>query len=213
MDVRVLRVVLHAARLAAHVHQADRQTARGGRLQGAGTLQRTHVVDQPGAETRRFAHHRRCRGIHGNHHVQLAGNRLDGRADPLQLLDLGDRWRTGAGRLAADVDQRGAGTHHGFGMAQRGITLIEAPTVGEGVGSNVEDAHHLRTGQIERPTAAGQPVEQVRKAHRELSAPRPGRRSASRRARHALRAGRRPNPKHRCRSRSSPWARAARGPP
>ncbi|MNM89584.1 hypothetical protein D3C81_1018170 [compost metagenome] len=213
VDVRIAGIVLHGGRLATHVHQAYRQAAVGGGLQGARALQGAHVVDQAGTEARRFAHHRGGGGIHGNGDIQLAGDRLDGRTDPLQLLGLGDRRRTGTGRLATDIDQRRAGAHHRLGMPQGGIQPAVAAAIGERVGGDVEDAHHLWARQIERSAATGQPTAKGTLSHQEINVLRPGRRAACRRAAQPLAAAWHCCPRNHCRSRSSPWARAARGLP
>ena len=82
---------------------------------------------------------------------------LDHRRDALEFLGRGDLTRTGPGRLTADVDERSTCGHHLRSMPQRCITPGEAATIGKGIGSYIEDAHHLRTGQIKNPAAEGQP--------------------------------------------------------
>src|SRR5690606_2123884 len=64
---------------------------------------------------------------------------------------------SGAGGLAAHIDQGGAGLDHGRGVPQRLVALGVASAVGERVGGDVEDAHHMRTGKIKNPAAALQP--------------------------------------------------------
>src|SRR5690606_3712592 len=59
--------------------------------------------------------------------------------------------------LSAHIDQGRPGLDHGHGMPQRGVALGVAATIGKGVGGDVEDPHHMRTGQIENPAAAEQP--------------------------------------------------------
>ncbi|MNJ58868.1 hypothetical protein D3C77_545250 [compost metagenome] len=49
-DILVMRIVLHVARLAAHMHQAHWQTGSCSSIQGTVTTERTHIVDQPGTE-------------------------------------------------------------------------------------------------------------------------------------------------------------------
>ncbi|MDT4852212.1 hypothetical protein FQZ97_864360 [compost metagenome] len=156
-QVVITRILLHVARLAKHVHQAHREPAIGRRIQGAVAAQGAHIVDHPRPKARAFAHHRRGGGIQGNHHIQFAGDGLDHWRDTLQLL--GRRHRAGSrpSRLTADVDQGRASGHHLGGMAQRRVASIEATAVGERIGGDIEDAHHVWLGQIKNPAAARQP--------------------------------------------------------
>ncbi|MNJ60362.1 hypothetical protein D3C77_560850 [compost metagenome] len=48
-DIFVMRIVLHVARLAAHMHQAHRQAGCRCRIQGAITTKRANIVDQASA--------------------------------------------------------------------------------------------------------------------------------------------------------------------
>ena len=112
----------------------------------------------------------------------LAGDRFDRWRHPLQLLLRRHRRCAGTGRLATDIDQRGAGAHHRLGMMQRSIQPAVATAIGKRVGSDVEDTHHLRTGKIEQPAATGQPAVKGTHSHREINALRPDRRSACPRA-------------------------------
>ena len=152
-----MRVVLHVTRLAAHVHETHREPGVGSGIQGAITLQATDVIDQPGTEARRFTHDGRRRSIDRNDDVQAAVDSLDHRRHTLQLLGHGYRTRTGARGLTTDVDQRGAGGSHRFGMAQGRVALTEAPTIGEGIGGDIENTHDMGTRQIKNPVAARQP--------------------------------------------------------
>ena len=153
----VMRVVLHIARLTAHVHQAHRQTGIGRRVQGTIALQRAYVVDQPSPQPRRLADDRRRGGIDRNDHIQAAIDCLDHRRHALDFFGHRHGTRPRARRLATDVDQRGACGDHRFGMPQRSVALAEAPAVREGVGGDIEDTHDMGTRQIKNPVAARQP--------------------------------------------------------
>lgn len=139
------------------MHETHRKTGIGSSVHGTITTQRAHVVDHPGAQARTFAHHGRRGCIQGDHHIQLAGDGFDHRSDAFELF--GRRYRAGArpGGLATDVDQGGASGNHLGGVAQRGVTGIEAATIGEGIWGDVEDAHDVGLGQIKNPAAARQP--------------------------------------------------------
>jgi hypothetical protein len=50
-------------------------------------------------------------------------------------------------------------------MAQRRIELAEFATIGERIGSDIENAHDMRLGQIKNPVAARQPGRGLNKSH------------------------------------------------
>ena len=164
-DIRILRIILHVAGLTAHMHQTHRQTSVCRRIQSAITQQRTHIIDQARTQPCTFAHDCRRRGIHGNDHVKLTGDGFDHRRDPLQLLGRRNASRPRAGGFTTDIDQRRACGDHLLGVTQRSIAHREAPTVGKGIGGDIEDAHHLRTGQIKKPATTGQPAQVLRLRH------------------------------------------------
>ena len=85
--------------------------------------------------------------------------------DSLQLLDGRHRASPWPRRFPANVDQGRTGLDHGLRMAQGKIALVEAATVGEGVGSDIENTHDVRLGQIEDPVAARQPGGVLRRGH------------------------------------------------
>ena len=64
--VVVMRLVLHAARLALHVHQAHRHAERGHRIQCTIAAQRIHIIDHASAGSDRGTHHLGSRGIDGD---------------------------------------------------------------------------------------------------------------------------------------------------
>ncbi|MCY1375724.1 hypothetical protein D3C87_1697650 [compost metagenome] len=55
-DILILRIVLHIARLAQHVHQTNRQPGGSSSIQGTIASQRTHIVDQARTQARCFSH-------------------------------------------------------------------------------------------------------------------------------------------------------------
>ena len=80
-----------------------------------------------------------------------AARRLDDREHAAELLGVVDRIGTGAGGLAADVEQVGAGGDQGEPVGDRGVGVEEAPAVGERVGRDVHDAHHRAAAPPRRP--------------------------------------------------------------
>ena len=154
-DIRILRIILHVAGLATHMHQTDRQTSICRRIQSTITLQRTHIIDQPRTQPCTFAHDCGRRGIHGNDHVELTGDGLDHWRNPLQLFGRRNGPSARAGGLTADIDQRRTCGDHLLGVTQCSIARCKAPTVGERIRGDIEDAHHLRTGQIKKPATTG----------------------------------------------------------
>ena len=82
-QVVVMRIVLHVAGLTQHMHQADGQAGRSGRIKSTVALKRAHVVDQPSPQTRGFAHHCRGGGVYRDDDIQLTGNTFDHGRHPL----------------------------------------------------------------------------------------------------------------------------------
>ncbi|MNP16859.1 hypothetical protein D3C76_1092680 [compost metagenome] len=152
-----MRIILHIARLATHMHQAHRQTGGCCGIQGAITTERAHIVDQPGTEPGRLTDHRWRRSIDRDDHIEFATDRLDDRRNALQFFKRRHRASARAGGLATDIDQGRTGSHHRLGMTQCRITLGETTAIGEGIGGDIEDTHDMGTGQIKNPVAARQP--------------------------------------------------------
>jgi hypothetical protein len=71
-DVDVVRIFLHAARIALHVHQADTRLACGDDLQRTRRAQGVDVVDHVGAGGQRGAHHFRLYRIDRQRHAAVA---------------------------------------------------------------------------------------------------------------------------------------------
>ncbi|MNN97994.1 hypothetical protein D3C81_2172770 [compost metagenome] len=84
-------------------------------------------------------------------------NPLDNRRDALELLKRRNRPGTGSSRLAPHINQGGASSNHRLSMFQGSIELTETTAIGEGIGSDIENAHDMRMGQIKNPAAARQP--------------------------------------------------------
>ena len=119
--------------------------AHGGEL---GVAQSADVVDDPRSGGDRRASDRGLVGVDRDRHeanrVQLIDDALDQRHDALDLL-LHRHGRTpGGGRLTADVEDVGT---RGDELPGERHTLLQAPvapTVAEGVGRGVDDAHQQR---------------------------------------------------------------------
>ena len=145
-DVAVARIALHRARLAEHVHEADVAAALGDERRHPGVAaQRGHVVDERGAGVERSGRHRRLRGVDRQARARAREALEDGH-HAAQLLGLADRIGAGAGRLAADVEDRGALLDERPAVCDRGRRVEPSAAVGERVGGDVYDAHHDRLG-------------------------------------------------------------------
>jgi hypothetical protein len=71
-----------------------------------------------------------------------AGRELpDDRDDAIGLGSFRHAMRTGAGGFTADIDDVGAFLHQGDSPGDRVCRPEECPTVREGIGSDIEDAH------------------------------------------------------------------------
>ncbi len=128
------------------MHETDRQTAVGRSIQRAIAPQRAHIVDQPSPQTRTLTDHGRRRSVDRDDDVQLAGDGLDDRSDSLQFLSRRYRARARTRRFTPDIDQRGASRDHRLRVAQGGVALGEAATVGEGIRGDIENPHDMGTG-------------------------------------------------------------------
>ncbi len=83
-----------------------------------------------------------ARVVSTEHGTPARLNSVDDRQHP-GGLDVGiDPVRTGTGRLATDVDEVRTGGVHGQAVRDGGIGGGEQAAVGEGVGRDVQDAHH-----------------------------------------------------------------------
>src|SRR5919197_600005 len=73
--------------------------------------------------------------------MRITGERLEDGADAAQLLLGRHRRRAGPGRLAADVEDVGAGRRQLEPVRDRPLGAEEEPAVRERVGGHVDDAH------------------------------------------------------------------------
>eukprot|EP01137_Pigoraptor_chileana_P023133 Opistho-2@88954 len=156
-EVRIVGQVLHRPGLAPHVHQAQARLRMGqhGR-QGRLALQRLDVVDDVHAQVQRTAHDLGLAGVHRHRHAQaqsLGQHRCDA---PPFLIDA-EAQRPGAARLATDIEDVGPLLHQRPAMRDGAARRAVLASVGEGVGRDVDDAHHTRAAQIDLE-AGGLPV-------------------------------------------------------
>jgi hypothetical protein len=92
--------------------------------------------------------------IHRDGQVKLTAHRLDDGKDALHLLVRIDLGGAGAGALAADVEQVGAGGGELLGAREGRPRAAEPAPVAEAVRRHVQDAHDQRA--IERQRATGE---------------------------------------------------------
>ena len=152
--IGVDRMVLHAARLALHVHETHRYLQRRRGFDRARFAQRTHVIDESGAGRDRGTHDFRLGGIDGDRHRHGACNRFDDRNHPVELFLHGNRLRPRTGGFAADIDDVRALLDHRECVRHGRIAHQKNTPVREGVGGNVQDPHDGRAREIKRATTA-----------------------------------------------------------
>ena len=100
-----------------------------------------HIVDDVRTGGNGGAGGLRVHGVNADGRAHLR-DRLDNGQDAALLLLHADAHRTGAGGLTANIDNGGALGNHAGGVGDsvgRGVVLA---AVAEGVGGDVEDAHH-----------------------------------------------------------------------
>jgi hypothetical protein len=143
--VVVARSLLHGARLAAHVHEAEVGAGAGddaGKVRVA--AERGDVVHQHGSESKRALGHRGFRRVdRDGNPAQPLENGLHAR----ELLLGRDALRSGPRRLSADVHDRGALLDETASLLDRGIGVEKTPAVREGVRRDVDHAHDTRAWQ------------------------------------------------------------------
>ena len=134
-DVGVVRLLLHRARRAAHVHR-DVGGARFGDDGQHAAIGRSarNVVHHPRARIERGAGDRRLRRVDAHGNRGLRRERPHHRQDPAQLFVVVDRLRSRARRLTPDVDHRRAGGGQREAVRDRGVGVEIAAAVGERVG-------------------------------------------------------------------------------
>src|SRR5271166_6905624 len=79
------------------------------------------------------------------HDGTARGEYAHDRLDPADLLAGWQLGRTGARRLAADVDNVGTGCDERAALRHGALDIEPAPAVGEAVGGHVEDPHDERS--------------------------------------------------------------------
>ena len=150
--IGVDRMVLHAARLALHVHETHRNLQRGRGFDRTRLAQRAHVVDEAGTGRDRGTHHFRLGGVDGDRHRHGAGNRFDDRDHPVELFLHTNRLRTRTGGFAADIDDVRALLDHRECVGHGRVARQKNTPVREGVGGDVQDPHDGGAREIERAT-------------------------------------------------------------
>ena len=153
--VIILNVLLHRGRVAAHVHEDDRHFCHRGHGGHSGRVaKRAHVVDDVRAGSNCFLRHRSLSRVDGDWDAAALPDLFDHRHDAIDFQLRGDRLRSGTRRFSADVDHRRAILlHPQRGLHRIGMIEIDA-AVGEGVGSDVDDAHDAgRVGDVELATS------------------------------------------------------------
>ena len=125
------------------VHDDDRRAGlRDGVRHARIALQAPDVVDDAGAEPRRFARHRGLAGVDRDRRIEF-GQRLERGNHPPELLVLGNRNVPRPCQFAADIDDRRALGDHGPGARDGCGKVGMAPAVGERIRRHVENAHEL----------------------------------------------------------------------
>ena len=149
----VLRVLLHGARLALHVHDHHAAIAFGGNLHHGRIAEARHVVDDGGAGFHARLRHSGMTGVHAHADALLGKGAHHGKHAGRLLLDahLG---RPRARGLAAHVDHMRALIEHLLRPGQRRLGRVVRAAVAEAVGRDVEDAHDHRFTRIELERAA-----------------------------------------------------------
>jgi hypothetical protein len=140
------------------VHETHRRAAVAQRLDCAILAQGIDVVDQLGAAGSGFAHHRRVPGIDRQHAVEAGAQRLHHRHHALDLLRCRHRLRAGPGRLATDIEDRGARLQHLLGVPQGSVDRAIAAAVGKRIGGDIEHPHHQGAHQTELALRQLQPA-------------------------------------------------------
>ncbi|MCY1508423.1 hypothetical protein D9M68_427310 [compost metagenome] len=117
--------------------------------------QRPDVVDDVRAQVEHGAHHLGLVGVDRQRHVQLHGLAHHGQhARQLGVERHGGA--AGAGRFAADVEDVGTLLQQLLAVLQRRLGRRVRAAVGEGIGRDVDDAHHARLREV-NPETRGLP--------------------------------------------------------
>jgi len=115
----------------------------------AGPLQRTHVVDDVGAGVEGGAYDLGPARVHRDRHAQREGLAQHRQHARQFLVDAG-LCRARARRFATDVQDVSALGQQALAMRDRAGGIGMTSAVRERIRSDVDDAHHLRTAQVDR---------------------------------------------------------------
>jgi hypothetical protein len=132
------------------VHEANRALQFDGSLQRAVFAQRADIVDHCRPCGNRGAHDGGLAGVDGYGHADGTDDGFDDRQNPVEFCLLGYIGRARPRRLAADIDNGGAVTRHGLGLAERGVTADESSAVRERIGRDVQNPHHGGDIELQR---------------------------------------------------------------
>ena len=147
---RVLRQAVHGLGGAAGVHEDVRHLQFGGGFNHfIAHVQTGHIVDDVRTRGDGGTGSLRVHGVHANGGAHLRDCLNNGQDAALLLLHT-DADCTGAGGFAANIDNGGALSDHAGGVGDSIGGGIVLSAVTEGVGGDVEDAHHEGAFSSER---------------------------------------------------------------
>ena len=151
--VVVLRILLHGARLALHVHDHHTAIALRGDLHHSRIAEARDIVDDGGTGFHARLRHGGVTGVDAHANALLGKGTHHGKHASRLLLDahLG---RPGARGLTAHVDHVRSLVEHLLRPGQRRLGRVVRAAVAEAVGRDVEDAHDHRLARIELERAA-----------------------------------------------------------
>jgi hypothetical protein len=141
-DVVVVRVELHRARLSAHVHGDVRGIRGGDDVEDLGIHPTArNVVHEKGTVRDRRVRDDRLGGVNADACAE-GGDRGDDRNHAVDFFGRIDRRGAGTGRFAPNVDDVGSGGDQRGGVFDRPVDIDKTAAVGEGIGRDIENAHH-----------------------------------------------------------------------
>ena len=141
-NVCVDRFVLHGARRALLMHQADAATGFDRQREHVRVaLKRGDVVDDLGAGVDGRFRHQGFRGVYRNGQVGFFAQRLQHGHYPAEFLLGIDRRRARAGAFAADVEDVGPFGGQLHPMRYRFVGVEKSPAIGKTVRRDVDDSH------------------------------------------------------------------------
>ena len=146
-DIVVLGLGRRVDRRVEAVHHYHRAVGIGDHLAHRGIRESGNVVDDVRARVESGRRDGCLPGVDRDENV-VSGDRrhrldrLDRRDDAVDLLVDRNRLRAGPSRFTADIDDVDPGVDHPPDSRDRVLQCLVAPAVVEGVGSDVEHAHH-----------------------------------------------------------------------